>query len=467
MKPSQPINTDDGSLIIEPETPSVFPAVERERQKLIAKAKAEAEGIEEEYEQEEDVVAEPVPPKTVKTKKVDVIKNITTPSQSIQKPVAAPKAAAPTAKPAAKPAAAKTSDIKMPPFIAADTKKRDIWLEAEDELKNAAIALYDLTKGCARGEILKYYDFHDNWSKSYPFADTERYNYGEAFLRRGAQLAGVSERFVYALLKTIRLYSRQGYEALETQANNNGIYLNWTTLRVIAEKLGAKEYKAARTQVEAEIVKRKYTENELKALIAQIVPEIGEAQDELKETDEEVDSPEGRNAAAKIQQLINHLNGIRQIGTTWQQTLENFAAVTPMDNVKAMKGSAELFSQLIEGINEVQIFIDNNRKEIEDVLMEFQIASRPAKPVIQQPETEIQQVTKKVRQQITDQYQLEQQAKKRKQQANNFQQATYGEDDSVQLETLDVNVFDGDDDDPLGSLSVSDSDMLSELEDIS
>jgi hypothetical protein len=298
---------------------------------------------------------------------------------------------------------------EVPAFITTDEKKLAAWKDAEDGVKDAAISLYNLVKSSSRSEIIRYYDFYDEWTKTYPQNDKARYAYGESYLRRGAILAGVSERFVYALLSTIRLYSREGYLALENKANAHGVYLSWTTLRIIAEKLGAKEYKAARSQVEAEIVKRKYTENELKELIHRIVPELAEAQADSRQQTSAIN--DGRNSASQIQQLIICLDKTTHIATNWENVLTAFLDATPADNQKAILGAREMFKQLVEHMDAVQVFFDDNYQYLRDILQEFEILGNNAS----QTTEEIQTAAENVRKQLTEQYNTEQQNKSRKQ----------------------------------------------------
>jgi hypothetical protein len=81
----------------------------------------------------------------------------------------------------------------------------------------------------------------------------------------------LKESTVYTALKTTKFYGRSGYEALAKKAAANGVVITWTQLRVISERLA--DNKEVRTEIERELVQRKMTEMQLKALIDEKAPE--------------------------------------------------------------------------------------------------------------------------------------------------------------------------------------------------
>jgi hypothetical protein len=159
----------------------------------------------------------------------------------------------------------------IPITIRNDEAKVKLWEKATDEERMASELLCDFQASTAKTGIGAYFDFADKWNTVFPTNSKKAYERGLSVVKKASRIAGVSASSIYSILKTTKFYGRNGYESLAKKAATNGVVIEWTQLRTLANRLA--DNKEARTEIEREIIQRKVTEAQLNALIDERAPE--------------------------------------------------------------------------------------------------------------------------------------------------------------------------------------------------
>ena len=307
----------------------------------------------------------------------------------------------------------KQSDIPL--HIRNNPTALRLWEDATEEEKSASELIRSLQMSSTKKEMDVYFTFAENWDTLFPRSNAKLFKRGLEAVKKGSQLAGVSQSTIYSVLDTTRFYGRKGYEALVKRADANGVVLRWIHFRTVAQRL--KDNKEARSQIERQMVETPMTEAQLKAEIEKLVP-----------------SPEGQKAlpsSAKedtpLQKFIAMVLAFRGL----VKNLERYARV--IDETEASfngdleeaKILAEQTSNFIGMSGDMQDFLN---VKIDNVQNLYDIAAAIINGGNKQGKAKAS--ARKIKEQIAE----ERVEKKKKEAARSAALADYGEPDDSDLE---------------------------------
>ncbi len=241
------------------------------------------------------------------------------------------------------------------PIIAEDPHLLKLWKEANEDERFLGDALCQLGARMQSGGIENYFLFADIWYSRYPKDDVKRYKRGLNSVQKGAEIGSYKKSLVYAILKTINVYSREDYAELAAIAEPKGIVITWTHLRMIAERLGGNEYRNVRHEVEKRLVSRKLKEIELKRIIDELAPETASALEVEDNT-----KPAKKQMSTLIASLKRNSNQFQN----WRKTITQYEKEL-CSNKKDAKKVCEQVEQALQEFDAVMSFVNDSRPILE------------------------------------------------------------------------------------------------------
>lgn len=258
-----------------------------------------------------------------------------------------------------------TWNEEIPSSIAGDEKKTQMWEHATEDERFLAVELCKLDVATNTAVMERYLDFADAWHAHFKREKHGRYKRDMEFVKKGAAMSPYSLSLVYKILQTVNIYSRGAYEKLVAAATKNGVIIYWHSLRVIAEKLGKSEHRAARAKVEQELVRSQLSEPKLRDVIARIAPET------TKSAEQQDPQKAARN---KLKTLLATFRKTANKFVDWQDALEQFELPEDPKQVAATCSEAEEGIQLLDQMTQ---FIAENRPLLEMLIQNAKTESEP------------------------------------------------------------------------------------------
>ncbi len=254
-------------------------------------------------------------------------------------------------------------------MIAEDPRLLKLWREANEDERFLGEALCRLNARMQADGIESYFRFADRWYERYPKDDAKYYKRGRNSVVKGAEIGSCKKSIVYAILKTIKIYTRGHYAELAEQAAPKGIVVGWSQLRMIAERLGKNEHRVVRREVEGQLVSRKMTVRELKRLIDELAPET-------------VTDPEA-GAAAKPAELTTLIASFKRTANrfpAWKQAITLCENAIHGDDPGQTKKAGEQVEKALQEFDRMLSFIDENRPFLEMLRRRVAETPEPARP---------------------------------------------------------------------------------------
>jgi len=247
----------------------------------------------------------------------------------------------------------------IPLKILNNPKAMKLWENATDEEKDAGIILSEFQFKAAKSGITDHYDLSDKWNSRFPKKEGKSYTKEKEIVKKGAKLAGISASTVYTLLKTTRFYTRKDYEMLNIQAQENGVILCWTHLRIIADRLNKKEYRKIKTEIEQAIIQEQLTGHQLHKAIDDAAPETKRTR---------ATTPKAQSLIGIVQQFVALCN--RQ--SEYARILASVEDDEEMEQVEILLGC---FGQLGEFITVQTERIEQMRSTVSPIIRDDDIFS--------------------------------------------------------------------------------------------
>ncbi len=260
------------------------------------------------------------------------------------------------------------------PIIAEDPRLLKLWQEANEDERFLGEALCRLNARMQSDGIESYFLFADLWYERYPKADAKYYKRGLNSVGKGSAIGSCKKSIVYAILKTIKIYSRAHYAELAAKAEPKGIVIGWSQLRMIAERLGKKEHRNIRREVEKQLVSRKLKVLELKRLIDDLAPETVAAA-------ETVVAP--KPARERMTTLIASFKRTSNRFQAWQEAITGYEdEIHGDDDPKETKKVREQVEKALQEFDRMISFIEENRPALE------MLRRQVSEPAATEPDTE-------------------------------------------------------------------------------
>jgi hypothetical protein len=338
---------------------------------------------------------------------------------------------------------------QIPKEIANNPDKLKLWEEATQDVRDAADLLITLERSRVKNEIEPYFDFYDAWIVKFPPTGKNRRNaYGENCVEAVSGIVGFKSSAIYEILKTAALYGRAGWKALNGKAAANGVFVYWSHLKTVANRLGDPKHKDVRTKVEAAIVSQQYSVSKLNQYIDHLVPEIarigsaaGAANVDGTISDDEVLLPH-RKHETFIVSLVTQLSTVKTKANQYRTALANFDAELNMNDEEHIQRAKTLVQSLRDSMEEVEEFLRSERPTVVHLLEALEIATNAEAEVVQNVKAKLSNAKK----QAAQSYQERQQkaAQLNYAVADDYEEDEYEEDDAPILETADDEDFDPD-----------------------
>ena len=222
----------------------------------------------------------------------------------------------------------------------------DTVIDREEQI--ALHLIRELHTSSAYVVIESYIDFAEKWTAAFPKVDKKRHDKGHKLIKKGAKLAGIGHRLVYDILSVCKIYTREKYTELASQAKENGVVIRWTHLRNLASRL--KDNEAARVEIETILIQQHLTEKQLKIEIDAFVSD----EKRKKATTERLDT-----VAASFCKLSNNLE-------SYAESIQSFLA-TPPTSVEQKRAILETLTALGFYFDNLRTFLDKHTETVQQL----------------------------------------------------------------------------------------------------
>ena len=247
-----------------------------------------------------------------------------------------------------------TDDLSTPPaYIVNDSRKLKKWNSADEDARFLGKALCEMGNRVNQTTIENHFFFADTWYQRYPKDDKKMYQRGMKSVQEGAALSPFSVKQVYYILKTIKLYSWPDYQALAAKASANHVTIRWTHLRTIADRLGKKEYRSIRREVESELVCRQMTEKLLNERIDELAPE----------TIRTIEKP----IKSQVTSIIANLGKNVKQYDHWRNVIDRFESEFQGETLEEVVSAREQVTAALEYFDQTSRFITECREKLENL----------------------------------------------------------------------------------------------------
>jgi hypothetical protein len=274
----------------------------------------------------------------------------------------------------------------IPSLVRNDETRAKLWENATDEERAASELLCEFKTTTAKAGISAYFSFADRWNEAFP--NKKAYDRGLGAVKKAAKIAQVSASTIYSVLKTTKFYGRNGYEALAKKAAGNSVVIEWTQLRVLANRLA--DNKEARTEIEREIVQRKVTESQLNEMIDRLAPETVQTRAGQKTKRSALSRVDALNTV--LSKMLREKEGVLQTLDTVEAEYDGNTEQSE-EIVKVCGRTIELLSDLVLAFGDYHDLLDKL------VVTATQIINGASKTKAKQA---VSEKAKKIRQQISN-----------------------------------------------------------------